>query len=76
MEQAGFGNVVAMDKTASCAEITKTELARYEQNKAEVLRKFSEGDYNVICQSWRGKIDKYNNGDLAWGYFKAQKMFD
>ena len=65
-----------MDKTASCTEITKRELARYEQNKADVLRQFSENDYNVICQAWRDKIDRYNNGDLAWGYFKAQKMFD
>ena len=68
--------MVAIDKTTSCTEITKTELARYEQNKTDVLSKFSEDDFNVICQGWRDKIDRYNNGDLAWGYFKAQKMFD
>ena len=68
--------MVSMDRTASCIAIVKTELAQYEQNKADVLRQFSEKDFNAICDGWRGKIDKYNNGDLAWGYFKAQKMFD
>ena len=65
-----------MDRTASCTAIVKTELAQYEQNKVDVLRQFSEEDFNAICDGWRSKIDKYNNGDLAWGYFKAQKMFD
>ena len=76
LSRAGFGNVVAMDRTASCTAILKTELARYEQDKAVVLGKFSVEDYNAICDGWRGKIEKCSNGDLAWGYFKAQKMFD
>merc|ERR1739836_83209 len=42
LERAGFGNVVAIDKTETCIEILKTELAGYERNKADVLRQFTE----------------------------------
>ena len=76
LERAGFGNVVAIDKTENCIDILKTELAGYEQNKADVLRQFTEDDYNIICRGWRDKIVRCDDGDLAWGYFKAQKMFD
>ena len=64
------------DKTETCIEILKTELAGYEHNKADVLRQFTEDDYNIICRGWRDKIVRCDDGDLAWGYFKAQKMFD
>ena len=76
LERAGFGNVVAIDKTENCIDILKTELAGYEHNKADVLRQFTEDDYNIICRGWRDKIVRCDDGDLAWGYFKAQKMFD
>merc|ERR1711879_137461 len=73
LERAGFGNVVAIDKTETCLEILKIELAGYEQNKADVLGQFTEDDYNIVSRGWRDKIVRCDDGDLAWGYFKAQK---
>ena len=56
LDRAGFGNVVAIDKTETCIEILKTELAGYEQNKADVLRQFTEDDYNIICRGLGTKL--------------------
>uniref|UniRef100_A0A7N8Y8K9 phosphoethanolamine N-methyltransferase n=1 Tax=Mastacembelus armatus TaxID=205130 RepID=A0A7N8Y8K9_9TELE len=73
IQEAGFCNVRAEDRTSQFIQIIKTELQRVEDIKDEFIEEFSEEDYFAIVNGWREKLERSNNGDQRWGLFYATR---
>lgn len=73
IEQAGFCNVRAEDRTAQFIQVIKTELQRAEAIKDQFIEEFCEEDYSDIVNGWRSKLERCNTGDQRWGLFYATK---
>jgi len=73
IEQAGFSNVRAEDRSAQFIQVIKTELQRAESMKAEFIKEFSEEDYLAIVNGWSEKLQRCNTGDQRWGLFYATR---
>ncbi|KAG7230393.1 hypothetical protein INR49_024499 [Caranx melampygus] len=73
IQEAGFGNVQANDRTAQFIEVIKTELQRAESIKDEFIEEFSEEDYLAIVNGWREKLERSHSGDQRWGLFHAMR---
>ncbi|XP_034399254.1 phosphoethanolamine methyltransferase isoform X2 [Cyclopterus lumpus] len=73
LQEAGFSNVQAEDRTAQFIQVIKTELQRAELNKEEFIQEFSEEDYFAIVNGWRDKLKRSNSGDQRWGLFYATR---
>ncbi|KAM3612427.1 uncharacterized protein V6R79_008077 [Siganus canaliculatus] len=73
IEEAGFCNVRADDRTAQFIQVIETELQRAETIKDEFIKEFSEEDYLAIVNGWREKLGRSKNGDQRWGLFHAVK---
>jgi len=73
LEEVGFTNVVAEDRTTQFIDILETELKRFRNVKERFLRQFKEVDYNYIVEGWEAKVVRCRNGDQAWGLFTATK---
>ncbi|XP_019944292.2 phosphoethanolamine methyltransferase isoform X1 [Paralichthys olivaceus] len=74
IEEAGFCNVQAEDRTDQFIQVIKTELQRAEAIKSEFIEEFSEEDYFAIVNGWREKLERSNSGDQRWGLFYATKV--
>ncbi len=75
LEEAGFGEVEAVDSSDYFVDILKGELAEFEPTKERVVEEYSLGDYEYICHGWKNKIGRVSRGDQAWGVFTAKKLF-
>ncbi|XP_026213181.1 phosphoethanolamine methyltransferase isoform X1 [Anabas testudineus] len=73
IEEAGFCNVQAEDRTAQFIRVINTELQRAESIKDEFIEEFSEEDYFAIVNGWREKLERSQSGDQRWGLFHATK---
>ncbi|KAM9833023.1 phosphoethanolamine methyltransferase isoform 1-T1 [Syngnathus typhle] len=73
IQEAGFCNVQANDRTAQFIQVIKEELQRADQIKNEFIKEFSEEDYSAIVNGWRDKLERSNSGDQKWGLFHARK---
>ncbi|XP_071773432.1 phosphoethanolamine methyltransferase [Centroberyx gerrardi] len=73
IEQAGFCNVRAEDRTAQFIQVIKTELQRADAIKHEFIQEFSEEDYLAIVNGWSDKLQRCNTGDQRWGLFYATR---
>ncbi|XP_075902732.1 phosphoethanolamine methyltransferase isoform X2 [Nelusetta ayraudi] len=73
LEEAGFCNVRAEDRTVQFIEVIETELKRAEAIKEEFIEEFSEEDYLAIVNGWREKLGRSKTGDQRWGLFHATK---
>ncbi|XP_060903954.1 phosphoethanolamine methyltransferase isoform X1 [Labrus mixtus] len=73
IEEAGFSNVRAEDRTAQFIQVIKTELQRSEAIKEEFIEEFSEEDYLAIVNGWSEKLGRSNGGDQQWGLFYATR---
>ncbi|CAJ1058480.1 phosphoethanolamine methyltransferase isoform X1, partial [Xyrichtys novacula] len=73
IEEAGFCNVQAEDRTAQFIQVIKTELERAEAIKDEFIKEFSGEDYLAIVNGWREKLGRSNSGDQRWGLFYATR---
>ncbi|KAM7417573.1 hypothetical protein PAMA_017285 [Pampus argenteus] len=74
IEEAGFCNVQAEDRTAQFIKVIQTELQRAEAIKDEFIEEFSEEDYYAIVNGWREKLERSNSGDQRWGLFHATRV--
>ncbi|XP_042275015.1 phosphoethanolamine methyltransferase isoform X2 [Thunnus maccoyii] len=74
IQEAGFCNVRAEDRTAQFIQVIKTELQRAEAIKGEFIEEFSEEDYFAIVNGWREKLERSNSGDQRWGLFHATRV--
>jgi len=70
---AGFSHVTATDMTDEFIDILRKELDGFQKIKDEVVKEYSEEDFDHICQGWEEKVVRCNQGDQAWGYFVAIK---
>ncbi|XP_030622652.1 phosphoethanolamine methyltransferase [Chanos chanos] len=73
LEEAGFTNVRAEDRTAQFIHVIKTELERAEAIKDEFIQEFSQEDYDAIVNGWREKLQRCETGDQRWGLFYATR---
>ncbi|CAN9515035.1 unnamed protein product [Ophioblennius macclurei] len=73
IEEAGFSNVRAEDRTTQFISVIKAELQRAEAIKDEFIEEFSDEDYLAIVNGWKEKLERSNSGDQRWGLFHATK---
>ncbi|KAM0944378.1 putative phosphoethanolamine N-methyltransferase [Dioscorea sansibarensis] len=73
LEDAGFHEVVAEDRTDQFIEVLQRELDAVEKEKDEFIGDFSKEDYDDIVVGWRAKLKRSSNGEQRWGLFIAKK---
>ena len=73
LEEAGFINVEAEDRTDLFVESLKKELVKTEAIKEQFIDEFSQEDYDAIVNGWRDKVHRTSQGDQRWGFFYAEK---
>ncbi|XP_053541546.1 phosphoethanolamine methyltransferase isoform X2 [Ictalurus punctatus] len=73
LEEAGFTNVRADDRTAQFIQVIKSELKRAEEIKVEFIQEFSQEDYDTIVNGWTEKLQRCETGDQRWGLFCATR---
>ncbi|BFZ12596.1 hypothetical protein BsWGS_15635 [Bradybaena similaris] len=73
LEEAGFINVRAEDRTQQFADILRAEIARTENIKEEFIEEFDEDGYKYIVDGWKVKLGRVELGDQRWGLFYAEK---
>ncbi|XP_028271801.1 phosphoethanolamine methyltransferase [Parambassis ranga] len=74
IQEAGFCNVRAEDRTAQFIQVLKAELQRAEAIKDEYIEEFSEEDYIAIVNGWKEKLERTSSGDQRWGLFHATRI--
>ncbi|KAJ0989214.1 hypothetical protein J5N97_007570 [Dioscorea zingiberensis] len=73
LENAGFHDVVAEDRTNQFIEVLHRELDAVEKEKDEFISAFSQEDYDEIVDGWKAKLKRSSNGEQRWGLFIARK---
>ncbi|GFO25066.1 phosphoethanolamine N-methyltransferase-like, partial [Plakobranchus ocellatus] len=73
LEQAGFVNIRAEDRSKQFAQILSSEIARSEKGKDQFIADFDEAQYNYIVNGWKEKLERLELGDQRWGLFYAEK---
>lgn len=73
LEQAGFKDVQALDKTGMMMDVLKNELIYFNKIKPKFVLEFSYEDFHYIEQGWKAKQVRTKSGDQAWGLFIATK---
>ncbi|XP_066525502.1 phosphoethanolamine methyltransferase isoform X2 [Hoplias malabaricus] len=73
LEEAGFTNVRAEDRTAQFIQVIKDELKRAEEIQEEFIEEFSQEDYDAIIRGWTEKLQRCEAGDQRWGLFYASR---
>ncbi|XP_024372759.1 phosphoethanolamine N-methyltransferase isoform X2 [Physcomitrium patens] len=73
LEDAGFVEVVAEDRTDQFIEVLQRELATTEAGRDQFINDFSEEDYNYIVSGWKSKLKRCSNDEQKWGLFIAYK---
>eukprot|EP00898_Chlorokybus_atmophyticus_P009086 jgi/Chlat1/9179/Chrsp97S08451 len=73
LEDAGFVDVKAEDRTEQFQLLLETELARVKAGRSAFVQDFSETDYNEVVDSWEAKLDRCKRGEQRWGLFMASK---
>ncbi|XP_038878463.1 phosphomethylethanolamine N-methyltransferase-like isoform X2 [Benincasa hispida] len=73
LEEAGFSNVVAEDRTDQFISVLQRELNTVEKEKEAFIHDFSEEDYNDIVGGWKAKLNRCWCGEQKWGLFIAHK---
>ncbi|KAK7505822.1 hypothetical protein BaRGS_00003093 [Batillaria attramentaria] len=73
LEEAGFVNVRAEDRSEQFKQVLQRELKTAEAIKNEFIQEFCEEDYNYIVNGWKDKLVRVGEGDQRWGLFYAEK---
>ncbi|XP_062379835.1 phosphoethanolamine methyltransferase isoform X2 [Sardina pilchardus] len=73
LEEAGFTNVRAEDRTEQFVQVIKSELEKAEVMREEFIQEFSKEDYDAIVNGWTEKLQRCELGDQRWGLFYATK---
>uniref|UniRef100_A0A6U9RMU1 phosphoethanolamine N-methyltransferase n=1 Tax=Picocystis salinarum TaxID=88271 RepID=A0A6U9RMU1_9CHLO len=73
LEEAGFKNVVAEDRTWQFKESLERELAIAEADKEGFLREFTAEDFAAVVNGWREKLERVHSNQQKWGLFLAEK---
>ncbi|KAG6499956.1 hypothetical protein ZIOFF_039770 [Zingiber officinale] len=73
LEDAGFDEVIAEDRTNQFLEVLQRELGAVEQGKEAFIQDFSQEDYDDIVNGWKAKLKRSSVGEQRWGLFIAKK---
>ncbi|KAK3134922.1 hypothetical protein QOZ80_5BG0412480 [Eleusine coracana subsp. coracana] len=73
LEDAGFHDVIAEDRTEQFLRVLARELTEVEKNKDAFLADFSQEDYDAIVDGWNAKLKRSSVGEQRWGLFIATK---
>ncbi|KAL6609559.1 hypothetical protein ACP70R_039528 [Stipagrostis hirtigluma subsp. patula] len=73
LENAGFHDVIAEDRTDQFLSVLRRELAEVEKNKDAFVADFSQEDYDDIVNGWNAKLKRSSAGEQRWGLFIATK---
>ncbi|XP_012686806.2 phosphoethanolamine methyltransferase isoform X2 [Clupea harengus] len=73
LEEAGFTNVRAEDRTVQFIRVIKRELGKGEDMREEFIQEFSQDDFDAIVNGWTEKLQRCELGDQRWGLFYATK---
>jgi len=73
LENAGFVNVNAQDRSAQFVDVLHSEIKKTESIKDEFIKEFDEAGYKYIVDGWKEKVDRVELGDQRWGLFYAEK---
>ncbi|KAG6496062.1 hypothetical protein ZIOFF_043910 [Zingiber officinale] len=73
LEDAGFDEVIAEDRTNQFLEVLQRELGAVEKGKEAFIQDFSQEDYDEIVNGWKAKLKRSSVGEQRWGLFIAKK---
>ncbi|KAK7358123.1 hypothetical protein VNO77_00044 [Canavalia gladiata] len=73
LEEAGFVDVIAEDRTDQFVKTLQLELNALENKKDEFIEDFSKEDYDEIVKRWKAKQTRGASGEQMWGLFFAKK---
>lgn len=73
LEKAGFAEVDARDNTQQFITVLSKEKSQTEKDKENLLKHFSQADYDALISGWEAKLQRCRNGYLKWGLFYAKK---
>ncbi|KIZ00504.1 hypothetical protein MNEG_7455 [Monoraphidium neglectum] len=73
LEEAGFVDVVAEDRTEQFIDCLDSELSRVEADKAAFVERFGEPGYSAVVDGWNDKLARARAGEQRWGLFVATK---
>ncbi|KAM3350737.1 hypothetical protein ACQJBY_023050 [Aegilops geniculata] len=73
LQNAGFHDVIAEDRTDQFLKVLQRELAEVEKNKDEFLADFGQEDYDDIVTGWNAKLQRSSAGEQRWGLFIGTK---
>ncbi|XAR68398.1 Phosphoethanolamine N-methyltransferase [Bertholletia excelsa] len=73
LKDAGFGKVIAEDRTDQFMTVLQRELDAVEKEKKAFITDFSEKDYDDIVGGWKAKLVRSSAGEQRWGLFIAEK---
>jgi len=76
LESVGFIDVEAKDITNPYfIGVLKREMSDFTAKKADIIKEFSQKDYDYIVNGWNDKVKRCTDGDQVWGYFLAKKPY-
>ncbi|XP_031550607.1 phosphoethanolamine N-methyltransferase 1-like [Actinia tenebrosa] len=73
IENVGFIEVKAEDRTQQFTNMLQKEVKRVEGNKEEFLKDFTQEDYDALIKGWKDKLVRCQDGDQKWGLIYARK---
>lgn len=73
LQNAGFHDVIAEDRSDQFLKVLQRELAEVEKNKDEFLADFGQEDYDDIVTGWNAKLQRSSAGEQRWGLFIGTK---
>merc|ERR1711997_1407294 len=73
LDDTGFTNVVAADKTDFLIKSMRRELKDFYEMKGHFINKYSQKDFDDLESGWKEKLVWCPDGLFAWGLFTATK---
>jgi len=73
LDDTGFSNVVATDKTDFLIQSMRRELKNFYEMKGHFINKYSQKDFDDLESGWKEKLVWCPDGLFAWGLFTATK---
>jgi len=73
LENAGFNPVNALDVTQLLAQSTAREFEYLKRIKQEILKEFTEADFEYLHKCWVQKTARVGSCEQLWGCFIATK---
>lgn len=73
LQEAGFENVVAEDRSEQLAGCLKDELAKVGEDGVKLAAELGEEALEAAKESWQSKLKRVEAGEHRWGLFHASR---